>query len=88
MNGFARALARELGPNGVTVDSVAPGFMETDITGGALTGERSEQLIAQIPVGRGGNVHNVADLITFLCREESGYLTGVTYGVNGGAHIH
>jgi NAD(P)-dependent dehydrogenase (short-subunit alcohol dehydrogenase family) len=86
--GFARALARELGPNGVTVNSVAPGFIETDITGGALTGERRAQLVSQIPVGRGGNVHDVADLITFLCREESGYITGVTYDVNGGSHIH
>jgi NAD(P)-dependent dehydrogenase (short-subunit alcohol dehydrogenase family) len=86
--GFARALARELGPNGVTVNSVAPGFIETDISGGALTGERKAQLVAQIPVGRGGNVHDVADLITFLCREESGYITGVTYDVNGGSHIH
>ena len=86
--GFARALARELGPNGVTVNSVAPGFIETDISGGALTGERKEQLVAQIPVGRGGNVNDVADLITFLCREESSYITGVTYDVNGGSHIH
>jgi len=86
--GFARALARELGPNGVTVNSVAPGFIGTDIIGGALTGEREAQLVAQIPVGRGGNVNDVADLITFLCREESGYITGVTYDVNGGAHIH
>lgn len=86
--GFARALARELGPNGVTVNSVAPGFIETDITGGALAGERKAQLVAQIPVGRGGNVNDVADLITFLCREESGYITGVTYDVNGGSHIH
>jgi NAD(P)-dependent dehydrogenase (short-subunit alcohol dehydrogenase family) len=86
--GFARALARELGPKGVTVNSVAPGFIETDISAGALTGERKEQLVAQIPVGRGGNVDDVADLITFLCREESGYITGVTYDVNGGSHIH
>ena len=86
--GFARALARELGPNGVTVNSVAPGFIETDITGGALEGERKTQLLATIPVGRTGNVHDVADLITFLCREESGYITGATYDVNGGAHIH
>ena len=86
--GFARALARELGPNGVTVNSVAPGFIETDISRGALTGERKEQLVAQIPVGRGGNVNDVADLITYLCREESGYITGVTYDVNGGSHIH
>jgi NAD(P)-dependent dehydrogenase (short-subunit alcohol dehydrogenase family) len=86
--GFARALARELGPNGVTVNSVAPGFIETDITGGALTGDRKEQLIAGIPVGRGGSANDVADLITYLCREESGYITGATYDVNGGSHIH
>jgi 2-hydroxycyclohexanecarboxyl-CoA dehydrogenase len=86
--GFARALARELGPNGVTVNSVAPGLIDTDITGGALEGERKTQLVAGIPVGRNGHVHDVADLITYLCREESGYITGVTYDVNGGAHIH
>ena len=86
--GFARALARELGPNGVTVNAVAPGYIETDISGGALTGERKEQIVAQIPVGRGGNVNDVADLITFLCREESSYITCVTYDVNGGSHIH
>jgi NAD(P)-dependent dehydrogenase (short-subunit alcohol dehydrogenase family) len=86
--GFARALARELGPTGVTVNSVAPGLIDTDITGGALEGERKAQLVAAIPVGRTGNVHDVADLITFLCREETGYITGVTYDVNGGSHIH
>ena len=86
--GFARALAREVGPNGVTVNSVAPGLIDTDITGGALEGERKGQLLAGIPVGRNGTVHDVADLITYLCREESGYITGATYDVNGGSHIH
>ena len=86
--GFTRALARELGARGITVNSVAPGLIETDITGGALTPERKAELLAQIPVGRTGNVHDVADLITYLCREESGYITGATYDVNGGAHIH
>jgi 2-hydroxycyclohexanecarboxyl-CoA dehydrogenase len=86
--GFARALARELGPTGVTVNAVAPGLIDTDITGGALEGERKAQLVATIPVGRTGNVHDVADLITFLCREETGYITGATYDVNGGSHIH
>jgi 2-hydroxycyclohexanecarboxyl-CoA dehydrogenase len=86
--GFARALARELGPSGVTVNAVAPGLIDTDITGGALEGERKAQLVAGIPVGRTGNVHDVADLITFLCREETGYITGATYDVNGGSHIH
>jgi NAD(P)-dependent dehydrogenase (short-subunit alcohol dehydrogenase family) len=86
--GFTRALARELGPRGVTVNAVAPGLIDTDITGGALEGERKEQLIAGIPVGRNGRVADVADLITYLCREETGYVTGATYDVNGGAHIH
>jgi 2-hydroxycyclohexanecarboxyl-CoA dehydrogenase len=86
--GFTRALARELGPSGVTVNAVAPGLIDTDITGGALEGERKTQLVAGIPVGRNGSVADVADLITYLCREESGYITGVTYDVNGGAHIH
>lgn len=85
--GFTRALAREIGPRGVTVNSVAPGLIDTDITGDALEGERKAQLLAGIPVGRNGKVSDVADLITFLCREETGYITGVTYDVNGGSHI-
>lgn len=86
--GFARALARELGPYGVTANSVAPGLIGTDITGGALEGERKAELLTGTPVGRIGAVADVADLITYLCREESGYITGVTYDVNGGSHIH
>lgn len=86
--GFAKALAREVGPHGITVNSVAPGLIDTDITGGALEGERKAKLIEGIPVGRNGRVEDVADLITFLCRPESGYITGVTYDVNGGSHMH
>jgi NAD(P)-dependent dehydrogenase (short-subunit alcohol dehydrogenase family) len=86
--GFTRALARELGPHGVTVNAVAPGLIDTDITGGALEGERKAALLAGVPVGRNGRVSDVADLITYLCREESGYITGATYDVNGGSHIH
>jgi NAD(P)-dependent dehydrogenase (short-subunit alcohol dehydrogenase family) len=86
--GFARALARELGPRGITANSVAPGLIGTDITGGALEGAKKDQLLAGTPVGRVGTVADVADLITYLCREESGYITGATYDVNGGSHIH
>jgi 2-hydroxycyclohexanecarboxyl-CoA dehydrogenase len=86
--GFTRALARELGPRGVTVNAVAPGLIDTDITGGALEGGRKDELVAGIPVGRNGTVADVADLITYLCREQSGYISGATYDVNGGAHIH
>ncbi|MFZ5852372.1 MAG: SDR family NAD(P)-dependent oxidoreductase [Actinomycetota bacterium] len=86
--GFTRALARELGPRGVTVNAVAPGLIDTDITGGALDGERKAALLAGIPVGRNGNVSDVADLITYLCREQSSYITGATYDVNGGSYMH
>ncbi len=86
--GFARALARELGPSGITVNSVAPGLIDTDITAGKLDDEKRAQLLAGIPVGRTGQIADVADLITYLCREETGYITGATYDVNGGSHIH
>jgi 2-hydroxycyclohexanecarboxyl-CoA dehydrogenase len=86
--GFSRALARELGHSGVTVNSVAPGLIETDITAGKLSPERKSAIIASIPTGRAGRVEDVADVIAFLCRRESSYLTGVTYDINGGSHIH
>jgi NAD(P)-dependent dehydrogenase (short-subunit alcohol dehydrogenase family) len=86
--GFARALAREVGRYGVTVNSVAPGLIDTDITSGRLPEERKAELIAGTPVGRVGVVDDVADLICYLCRPESGYITGATYDVNGGSHIH
>jgi NAD(P)-dependent dehydrogenase (short-subunit alcohol dehydrogenase family) len=86
--GFARALAREVGGNGVTVNSVAPGLIDTDITSGRLPAERKAELVAGTPVGRIGVVNDVADLICYLCRPESGYITGATYDVNGGSHIH
>jgi NAD(P)-dependent dehydrogenase (short-subunit alcohol dehydrogenase family) len=80
--------ARELGPSGVTVNSVAPGLIDTDITGGGLDGARTAHLIAGTAVGRVGTVDDVADLIAYICRAESGYITGVTCDVNGGTHIH
>jgi 2-hydroxycyclohexanecarboxyl-CoA dehydrogenase len=86
--GFSRALARELGPSGITVNSVAPGLIDTDITAGKLPDERKDAMVADIPMGRTGTVQDVADVITFLCRPESSYLTGVTYDINGGSHIH
>jgi 2-hydroxycyclohexanecarboxyl-CoA dehydrogenase len=86
--GFSRALARELGPNGVTVNSVAPGLIDTDITAGKLPEERKAAMVADIPVRRTGGVADVADVIEFLCRPGTGYVTGATYDVNGGSHIH
>jgi 2-hydroxycyclohexanecarboxyl-CoA dehydrogenase len=86
--GFAKALAREVGPHGITVNSVAPGLIDTDITGGALEGDTKTRLLAGIPVGRSGQVADVADMITYLCREQTGYITGATHDINGGSHMH
>ncbi|MCP2167612.1 SDR family NAD(P)-dependent oxidoreductase [Goodfellowiella coeruleoviolacea] len=86
--GFSRALARELGPHGVTVNAVAPGLVDTDITAGRLAPERKAAMAAEIPTGRLGVVDDVAQVIEFLCRPQSGYITGATYDVNGGSHIH
>ena len=86
--GFARALARELGPSGVTANAVAPGLIDTDITQGKLDERRKAAMVADVPVRRVGGVEDVADVIAFLARPESGYVTGVTYDVNGGSHIH
>ncbi|MEU6128479.1 SDR family NAD(P)-dependent oxidoreductase [Saccharopolyspora sp. NPDC047091] len=86
--GLTRALAREVGPNGVVVNAVTPGLIDTDITGGLLTGERKEKLIADVPVGRNGRTGDVAATITFLAGEDVGYITGATFDINGGSHIN
>lgn len=85
--GMARTLARELGPYGITANSVSPGSIDTDIMGGRLTDERKLKLLAELLVGRVGTPEDVASVIGFLLSAESGYLTGVTYDVNGGSHI-
>jgi 2-hydroxycyclohexanecarboxyl-CoA dehydrogenase len=85
--GISRTLARELGPYGVTVNAVAPGSIDTDIMGGTLTEDRIVGMLGELPVGRVGTVDDVAGLINFLLGREAGYITGVTYDVNGGSFI-
>jgi 2-hydroxycyclohexanecarboxyl-CoA dehydrogenase len=85
--GFSRALARELGPHGITVNSVAPGPIDTDIMGGTLTEERKAEMSADSMVGRVGTVAEVAALIAFLFSEDAGYVTAATYDINGGLQV-
>jgi NAD(P)-dependent dehydrogenase (short-subunit alcohol dehydrogenase family) len=85
--GFSRALARELGPHGVTVNCVAPGPIDTDIMGGTLTPERKAELGAHGMVGRVGTVAEVAALIAYLLGQDAGYITAATYDINGGLQV-
>ena len=85
--GFTRALARELGPHGVTVNCIAPGPVDTDIMGGALTDERKREMTVGMPVGRVGTAAEIAALLVFLCGADAGYITAATYDINGGLQV-
>lgn len=85
--GFTRALAREMGPHGITVNCIAPGPVDTDIMGGTLTADRKREMTVGMPVGRVGTVEEVAALLAFLCAEHAGYITAVTYDINGGLQV-
>lgn len=85
--GMTRALAREVGQYGVTVNAVSPGPIDTDIMGGTLTPQRKAELTRDLVVDRIGTVEDVAAVIEFLCGQDAGYITGATYNVNGGLII-
>lgn len=85
--GFTRAVAREVGEFGITVNAVAPGPIDTDIMGGALTDERRAQMSAGGMLGRVGTPEEVAALIGFLLGPDAGYITAATYDINGGIQV-
>jgi NAD(P)-dependent dehydrogenase (short-subunit alcohol dehydrogenase family) len=85
--GFTKALAREIGGTGVTVNAVTPGAVDTNIRVGS-TDEQEAKLAADIPVGRTATTDEVAAVITFLSSDDASYLTGTTIDINGGSHIH
>lgn len=84
--GFSRALARELGSRSITVNCVAPGFIDTDMTR-KLPDEQRDLLQQQIPLGRLGAPEEVAALVSFLCSDIAGYITGETVHINGGMYM-
>ena len=84
--GFARSLAKEVGSRNITVNSVAPGFIDTDMTK-ALPEEQRKALAANIALGRLGHPDEIASVVQFLCSEGAGYMTGETLQVNGGMYM-
>lgn len=86
MIGFTKSLAQEVASRGITVNAVAPGFIETDMTN-ELTQEQQEGLLKNVPLGRMGDVKDVAAAVKFLVSDDASYITGETIHVNGGLYM-
>jgi acetoacetyl-CoA reductase len=86
MAGFAKALAQEVVKKGVTVNTVSPGYVETDMVK-AIKKEIRDQIVAAIPMGRLARPEEIAAVVSFLASEEAGYITGANISVNGGMHM-
>ena len=83
LTGFTKSLAKEVGSRNITVNSVAPGYIETDMTS-FLEDETRMNIIKNIPLGRIGKVDDVSELVMFLASDEASYITGQTISVDGG----
>ena len=84
--GFSKSLAREVGSRNITVNCVAPGFIETDMTR-SLSGEQVKKLVENVPLGRLGRAEDVAQAVLYLCSPGASYVTGSTVHVNGGMYM-
>jgi len=87
IHGFTKALAQEGARAGVTVNAIAPGYIDTDMVA-AMPAEVLEKIVAKIPVGRLGQASEIARGVAFLCSEEGGFVTGSTLSINGGQHMY
>lgn len=86
MLGFTKSLAREVGSRNITVNSVSPGFIQTDMTD-ALNEEQASAMLSQVPLGKLGQTSDIAHAVAFLCSDQAGYITGETIHVNGGMYM-
>jgi len=84
--GFSKSLAREIGSRNITVNTVAPGFIDTDMTR-ELSKEQKDKLTSQIPLGRLGSPDEIAAAVVFLALPSAAYITGETIHVNGGMYM-
>jgi 3-oxoacyl-[acyl-carrier protein] reductase len=84
--GFTKSVAREVASRGITVNAIAPGFIETDMTQ-AMTEKAREVIVGSIPMGRVGRPEDIAAAVSFLVSEAAGYITGQVLAVDGGFHM-
>ena len=87
IHGFSKALAQEGAKAGITVNAIAPGYIDTDMVA-AVPHDVLEKIVARIPVGRLGQADEIARGVAFLCSEEGGFVTGSTLSINGGQHMY
>ncbi len=84
--GFTKSLAREIASRGITVNTIAPGFIDTDMTQ-TLTDEQKEGIFSQVPANRLGKPEEIASTVAFLASDAAAYITGETIHVNGGMYM-
>lgn len=87
MHGFTKTLAMEVAKYGITVNTISPGYIATDMVM-AVPEKVRDQIVAQIPMGRLGGTHEVAYLVAFLASEATSFVTGANYSINGGQHVY
>jgi acetoacetyl-CoA reductase len=87
MHGFTKTLAMETAKNGVTVNTISPGYIATDMVM-AVEQKYRDAIVAQIPMGRLGGTEEVAHLVSFLASDDAGFITGANYSINGGQHVY
>ena len=87
MHGFTKTLAMEVAKYGITVNTISPGYIGTDMVM-AVEQKYRDAIVAQIPVGRLGGTHEVAHLVSFLASDDAGFITGANYSINGGQHVY
>jgi acetoacetyl-CoA reductase len=87
MHGFTKTLAMEVAKYGITVNTISPGYIGTDMVM-AVPEKVREQIVSQIPMGRLGGTHEVAHLVSFLASDKTNFITGANYSINGGQHVY
>lgn len=87
LHGFTKTLAMEVAKSGITVNTISPGYIATDMVM-AVPEKVRDQIVAQIPLGRLGGTHEVAHLVSFLASDETSFITGANYSINGGQHVY